>query len=66
MVGRRVVVVGRVGRVVEGRLVVAVRLVEVVAGRQAAKRRRDCQAAALRMVLLLLLLRRRVRRLAPQ
>ena len=31
MVGRRVVVVGRVGRVVEGRLVVAVRLVEVVA-----------------------------------
>ena len=55
---------GRVGRVVEGRLVVAVRLVEVVAGRQEAKRRRDCQAAALRM--LLLRRRRRARHLAPQ
>ena len=58
------VVVGRVGRVVEGRLVVAVRLVEVVAGRQAAKRRRGCQAAALMM--LLLRRRRRARHLAPQ
>ena len=65
MVGRRVVEEGRVGRVVEGRLVVAVRLVEVVAGRQAAKRRRGCQAAAL-MSVLLRKRRRRVRHLATQ